>query len=151
MVHSGCTHGISTSHAGVGPEKITVRRWGSIPPFLLILPFWVSPPSWKIFSQPLKCPLITLHKMHIIQIPNQFRIFSWDITKIWFFRSELQNIQQSLVTGEQEKVQLMKSLACLKEDLTRLEVTDGSMDVPPISQVQFWCRKGWKVLSSKDR
>jgi len=51
-------------------------------------------------------------------------------------RSELQNIQQSLVTGEQEKVQLMKSLACLKEDLTRLEVTDGSMDVPPISQAE---------------
>lgn len=48
-------------------------------------------------------------------------------------RSELQNIQQSLVTGEQEKVQLMKSLACLKEDLTRMEITDSSMDAPPIS------------------
>ena len=51
-------------------------------------------------------------------------------------RSELQNIQQSLVTGEQEKVQLMKSLACLKEDLTRLEVTDSSMDAPPISTAE---------------
>ena len=30
------------------------------------------------------------------------------------FRSELRSIQESLVTGEQEKVQLMKSLACLK-------------------------------------
>ena len=29
-------------------------------------------------------------------------------------RSELQSIQESLVTGQQEKVQLMKSLACLK-------------------------------------
>lgn len=30
------------------------------------------------------------------------------------FRLELRSIQQSLVTGEMEKVQLMKSLACLK-------------------------------------
>lgn len=53
-------------------------------------------------------------------------------------RSELQNIQQSLVTGEQEKVQLMKSLACLKEELTRLEVTDNSIDATPISQVLLY-------------
>jgi hypothetical protein len=29
-------------------------------------------------------------------------------------RTELQNIQQSLVIGEREKIELMKSLACLK-------------------------------------
>ena len=31
------------------------------------------------------------------------------------------NIQKSLSTGEQEKVELMKSLACLKDELTRLQ------------------------------
>ncbi len=35
-------------------------------------------------------------------------------------RAELHNIQRSLSTGEQEKVELMKSLACLKDELTRL-------------------------------
>ena len=42
----------------------------------------------------------------------------------------------------------MKSLACLKEDLTRLEVTDSSMDVPPISQVQFntLVRQGFALI-----
>jgi hypothetical protein len=38
-------------------------------------------------------------------------------------RTELYNIQQSLSTGEQEKVELMKNLACIKDDLTRLQVT----------------------------
>ncbi len=34
-------------------------------------------------------------------------------------RSELLNIQRSLTSGEQEKQELMRSLACLKDDLTR--------------------------------
>ena len=38
------------------------------------------------------------------------------------FQAELQNIQKSLSSGEQEKVELVKSLACLKDDLTRLQV-----------------------------
>ncbi|CAB4062409.1 WWC1 [Lepeophtheirus salmonis] len=42
---------------------------------------------------------------------------------------ELYNIHQSLSTGEQEKVELMKSLACLKDDLTRLQSSESSLDV----------------------
>ena len=44
-------------------------------------------------------------------------------------RVELYNIQQSLSSGEQEKVELMKSLACLKDDLTRLQHSESSLDV----------------------
>merc|ERR1719242_1215013 len=44
-------------------------------------------------------------------------------------RTELLNIQHSLSTGEQEKIELMKSLACLKDDLTRLEPSESSLDV----------------------
>jgi protein KIBRA len=44
-------------------------------------------------------------------------------------RQELNNIQKSLSTGEQEKIDLMKSLACLKDDLTRLQHSESSLDV----------------------
>ena len=44
-------------------------------------------------------------------------------------RAELLSIQQSLSTGEQEKIELMKSLACLKDDLTRLQPSESSLDV----------------------
>lgn len=44
-------------------------------------------------------------------------------------RTELLNIQQSLSTGEQEKIELMKSLACLKDDLTRLQPSESSLDM----------------------
>ncbi len=37
-------------------------------------------------------------------------------------RAELLNIQRSLSSGEQEKQELMRSLACLKDDLTRCGV-----------------------------
>lgn len=48
-------------------------------------------------------------------------------------RTELLNIQQSLFTGEKEKRELMKSLACLKDDLTRLQPSDSSLDVSAIN------------------
>merc|ERR1719471_1576402 len=48
-------------------------------------------------------------------------------------RAELLNIQQSLFTGEQEKIELMKSLACLKDDLTRLQPSESSLDVSVIN------------------
>jgi len=48
-------------------------------------------------------------------------------------RTELLNIQQSLYTGEQEKIELMKSLACLKDDLTRLQHSESSLDVSAIN------------------
>lgn len=48
-------------------------------------------------------------------------------------RAELLNIQQSLSTGEQEKIELMKSLACLEDDLTRLQPAESSLDVSVIN------------------
>ena len=44
-------------------------------------------------------------------------------------REELLNIQKSLSDGEQEKQELMRSLACLKDDLTRLQHSESSLDV----------------------
>ena len=44
-------------------------------------------------------------------------------------RQELQSIQQSLTSGEAEKVELMRSLACLKDDLIRLQHSDSTLDV----------------------
>lgn len=46
---------------------------------------------------------------------------NFTIEEVEAIRAELFNIQQSLSTGEQEKVELMKNLACLKDDLTRLQ------------------------------
>ena len=52
-------------------------------------------------------------------------------------RSELQSIQTSLAIGEHEKVELMKNLACLKDDLTRLQHSDSSLDVSSASAAAF--------------
>ena len=51
--------------------------------------------------------------------------------------TELHNIQKSLSVGEQEKVELMKSLACLKEDLTRLQYSESSLDVSASANEKF--------------
>ena len=51
-------------------------------------------------------------------------------------RTELLNIQQSLNTGEREKVELMKSLACLKDDLTRLQPSESSLDVSAMRELE---------------
>ena len=50
-------------------------------------------------------------------------------------KAELSNIQKSLTIGEQEKIDLMKNLACLKDDLTRLQHSDSSLDVSKQSQI----------------
>ena len=42
-------------------------------------------------------------------------------------KTELNNIQKSLTVGEQEKIELMKNLACLKDDLIRLQHTDNQI------------------------
>ena len=52
-------------------------------------------------------------------------------------RSELQSIQQSLAIGEHEKIELMKNLACLKDDLTRLQHSDSSLDVSSASAAAY--------------
>ena len=50
-------------------------------------------------------------------------------------KTELNNIQKSLTVGEQEKIELMKNLACLKDDLTRLQHSESTLDVTKQSQV----------------
>ena len=50
---------------------------------------------------------------------------NFTLEEVEAIRAELYNIQQSLSTGEQEKVELMKNLACLKDDLTRLQASGG--------------------------
>ena len=50
---------------------------------------------------------------------------NYTLEEVEAIRTELYNIQQSLSTGEQEKVELMKNLACLKDDLTRLQASSG--------------------------
>ena len=57
-------------------------------------------------------------------------------------RMELQNIQHSLATGEHEKIELMKNLACLKDDLTRLQHSDSSLDVSSASAAAFAAGNG---------
>ena len=42
-------------------------------------------------------------------------------------KTELNNIQKSLTVGEQEKIELMKNLACLKDDLIRLQHSDHNI------------------------
>jgi protein KIBRA len=50
--------------------------------------------------------------------------------------AELVNIQKSLSSGEKEKAELMQSLAKLKDDLTRLQLSEGSPDVSTLSLPQ---------------
>ncbi|KAK3922478.1 Protein kibra [Frankliniella fusca] len=47
--------------------------------------------------------------------------------------AELRNIQKSLMSGEKEKAELMLSLAKLKDDLTRLQLSESSPDVSTLS------------------
>lgn len=50
--------------------------------------------------------------------------------------SELRNIQKSLISGEKEKAELMQSLAQLKDELTRLQLCEGSPDASTLSLPQ---------------
>ncbi|EEB17221.1 myosin-2 heavy chain, non muscle, putative [Pediculus humanus corporis] len=50
--------------------------------------------------------------------------------------TELKNIQMSLSSGEKEKAELMQSLAKLKDDLTRLQLSESSPDVSTLSLPQ---------------
>lgn len=72
----------------------------------------------------------TLHNVNVKFIESGHGLTIEEATAI---RTELLNIQQSLFTGEQEKIELMKSLACLKDDLTRLQPSDSSLDVSAIN------------------
>ena len=50
--------------------------------------------------------------------------------------TELRNIQKSLSSGEKEKAELMQSLAQLKDELTRLQLCEGSPDASTLSLPQ---------------
>lgn len=50
--------------------------------------------------------------------------------------AELVNIQKSLSSGEKEKAELMQSLAKLKDDLTRLQLSEDSPDISTLSLPQ---------------
>lgn len=53
--------------------------------------------------------------------------------------TELREIQRSLSSGEKERMELMQSLAKLKDDLTRLQLCNESspdastLSIPPVS------------------
>jgi len=50
--------------------------------------------------------------------------------------TELRNIQKSLSSGEKEKAELMQSLAQLKDELTRLQLCEGSPEASTLSLPQ---------------
>lgn len=60
----------------------------------------------------------------------------YNITEAQAIMAELRNIQKSLSSGEKEKAELMQSLAKLKDDLTRLQLSESSPDVSTLSLPQ---------------
>lgn len=60
----------------------------------------------------------------------------YNITEAQAIMTELRNIQKSLSSGEKEKAELMQSLAKLKDDLTRLQLSESSPDVSTLSLPQ---------------
>ncbi|XP_059481986.1 protein kibra [Neocloeon triangulifer] len=57
----------------------------------------------------------------------------YNISEAQAILAELKNIQKSLSLGEREKAELMQSLAKLKDDLTRLQLSESSPDVSTLS------------------
>ncbi|KAL1114916.1 hypothetical protein AAG570_007740, partial [Ranatra chinensis] len=57
----------------------------------------------------------------------------YNITEAQAMFAELREIQRSLNSGEQERSELMRSLAKLKDDLTRLQLGESSPDVSTLS------------------
>lgn len=60
----------------------------------------------------------------------------YNIVEAQAIMSELVNIQKSLSSGEKEKAELLQSLAKLKDDLTRLQLNEGSPDTSTLSLPQ---------------
>ncbi|XP_039294559.1 protein kibra isoform X1 [Nilaparvata lugens] len=57
----------------------------------------------------------------------------YNISEAQAIVAELREIQRSLSSGEQERSELMRSLAKLKDDLTRLQLSESSPDVSTLS------------------
>ncbi|KAF4531755.1 hypothetical protein B566_EDAN014495, partial [Ephemera danica] len=64
---------------------------------------------------------------------NTHQAGCYNITEAQAIVAELRNIQKSLSSGEREKAELMQSLAKLKDDLTRLQLSESSPDVSTLS------------------
>ncbi|XP_076627616.1 WW and C2 domain containing protein kibra isoform X2 [Colletes latitarsis] len=60
----------------------------------------------------------------------------YNITEAQAIMTELRNIQKSLSSGEKEKAELMQSLAKLKDELTRLQLCEGSPEASTLSLPQ---------------
>ncbi|RLU24886.1 hypothetical protein DMN91_002977 [Ooceraea biroi] len=60
----------------------------------------------------------------------------YNITEAQAIMAELRNIQKSLSSGEREKAELMQSLAQLKDELTRLQLCEGSPEASTLSLPQ---------------
>ncbi|XP_067204662.1 protein kibra isoform X2 [Linepithema humile] len=60
----------------------------------------------------------------------------YNITEAQAIYAELRNIQKSLSSGEKEKAELMQSLAQLKDELTRLQLCEGSPEASTLSLPQ---------------
>lgn len=60
----------------------------------------------------------------------------YNIAEAQAIMTELHNIQKSLESGEKEKVELMQSLAKLKDDLTRLQLCESSPEISTLSLPQ---------------
>jgi protein KIBRA len=52
----------------------------------------------------------------------------YNLTEAQAIMEEVRKIQKSLISGEKEKKELMRSLAQVKEDLTRLQLRQESPD-----------------------
>ncbi|XP_058444805.1 protein kibra [Malaya genurostris] len=60
----------------------------------------------------------------------------YNITEAQAILEEVKKIQKSLITGEKEKKELMKSLAQVKDDLTRLQLRQESPDASTFNLAQ---------------
>ncbi|CAG9820133.1 unnamed protein product [Phaedon cochleariae] len=60
----------------------------------------------------------------------------YNISEAQAIMVELRNIQKSLSSGEKEKADLMQSLAKLKDELTRLQLSESSLDISTLSLPQ---------------
>ncbi|XP_018396456.1 PREDICTED: protein kibra [Cyphomyrmex costatus] len=60
----------------------------------------------------------------------------YNIMEAQAIMTELRNIQKSLSSGEKEKAELMQSLAQLKDELTRLQLCEGSPEASTLSLPQ---------------
>lgn len=77
--------------------------------------------------------IIIIISFRVEQKLNTHTAGCYNITEAQAIVTELRNIQKSLSSGEREKAELMQSLAKLKDDLTRLQLSESSPDVSTLS------------------